>query len=161
MSSADLIPNAGIEPLSSGNAGYSDDKDWFLQSIIGLADLGLEIGITLTLSGSIMSGTLISGRTYFKEIAKKVKGADGGVTLGGENILEDIANFWEGYSSLYDRPADAGEDYVKPPAGYIHLRSAFSFSPSGDRLPSNGEGPLWRGRLASVSGFSLGSLSSS
>ncbi|CAN7752546.1 hypothetical protein D9M68_412210 [compost metagenome] len=52
------------------------------------------------------------------------------------------------------------EDEQQTPPTYIHLRGAKFFGPGGEAIAiNNGAGMLWRGRIAEVSGFLLGTFS--
>ena len=130
---------------------HTDNKDWFLQDIIRLVDLGLSMGITLTVGGTVISGQLISGKVYFEKIATLVRG--GSTNLGGDT-LSAIGDSFERYTAIYDKPDDADENWRSSLATYIHLERARHYIPGQHGMP--GDGTLWRGRLAEVSGFSLG-----
>lgn len=134
---------------------HSDDKDWFLQSVIKLVNAGMEIGVTLTLPGSIVSGTLISGHSYFVEISELLRSTSSPKNEK-KNFLLGVADLWEKNASIYE---DDASEQMNTTIGYIHLRDAYFYSPSGDRLPTGKVGTLWRGRLAAVSGFCVGVIS--
>ena len=40
------------------------ERDFFLQVLVKIVDTGLEIGITLSLGGGLVSGDLIDGKKY-------------------------------------------------------------------------------------------------
>lgn len=47
-----------------------DDKDWFLQSLINMVNSGtFSFGVTLSVSGFLVSGQLIGGKEYFDGFA--------------------------------------------------------------------------------------------
>jgi hypothetical protein len=135
--------------------------DWFLQQLVDLANDELaKFSITLHSGGLVITGTLISGRTYFREWADEVaQSMVGANTQGTEWLRELLARFGDIYP---DRPLDerfeAGED-VQLPRGthYIHLRDA-RFLLGAELVPTN-RPVLWRGRLAEVDGFILGAIS--
>lgn len=130
-------------------------KDWFLQSIIGVAvSSGVEIGVTLTIGGSIVSGTLISGATYFKELGEKLQSEP----EGEHGIKHILGKGWSEYQNIYQKPSDAEEDWETPKANYLHLRNARYFAPGQQSLPRD-VGFLWRGKLSAVDAFALGALS--
>jgi len=123
--------------------------DWYLQSLVSICNASdLEIGITLTVGGSIVSGLLIGGRKYFERFAKQFSEAWPGE--GKEAIRLALAKS----ASLYDKSAD---DKQEPAAGvqYIHLADARVFH--GQQSVAS-TGVLWRGKINAVSGFSLGNL---
>lgn len=135
----------------------ADAKDWFLQSTIeSVIAAGVEIGVTLTVGGAVVSGTLISGKTYFKELGEVLAGA----SQQEGDMQSVLGSSWSKYSAIYEKPEDAPEDWRAPPAGFIHLRDARYYAPGQGPLPSN-QGVLWRGKLSAVDAFSVGSLSTS
>lgn len=139
------------------SSGAEGERDWFLQSVISLANSGAEIGITLTVGGAVISGMLIAGRTYFKELADMIRGvAD--EEEEANPMLEAIAESWDKLSEIYDKPEGATAEWDPGPFGYIHLRNARVYAPGGGVLPSSPSGVLWRGRLTQISGFAIGQL---
>jgi len=127
--------------------------DWYLQSLVDMANRhNIEMGITLVLGGSTVSGTLVSGKRYFEEFSKEFSNAWPD-NESKELIREHFAN----YAKIYDSPEN-DKDERPPLPQYIHLKNSKIHSPSGS-LPAN-MGVLWRGRISAVSGFSLGSLNS-
>lgn len=126
--------------------------DWYLQRLVAIVNnTNVEFGLTLHVEGAIVSGLLVSGRRYFETFAQEFAGAYPDDEDGKENIRKALAS----HASIYDEPQ--AETEVLPPQ-FIHLLNARSFVPGGKPLPSN-RGVLWRGKINSVSGFSLGSLS--
>ncbi len=129
--------------------------DWFLQSTIEtVINSGVDIGVTLTVGGAIVSGILISGRKYFEELGDALSAAS--QTEG--DMQSVLGGAWKQYTAIYDRPEDAPEDWQAPPAGFIHLRNAKFHGPGQPPIPTN-QGVLWRGKLSSVDGFSIGNFS--
>lgn len=130
-------------------------KDWFLQSTIEtIIAHGVEIGITLTVGGAIVSGMLISGKKYFEELGDTLAAA----SEAEGDMQSVIGNAWKQYTAIYDQPDDAPEDWQPPAASFIHLRNAKFYAPGQPPIPSN-RGVLWRGKLASIDGFSIGNFS--
>lgn len=126
--------------------------DWYLQRLVAIVNnTNVEFGLTLHVEGAIISGQLVSGKRYFETFAQEFAGAYPGDEEGKENIRKALAS----HASIYDEP-EAGTEV--PPPQFIHLLDARSFAPGGHQLPSN-RGVLWRGKINSVSGFSLGLLS--
>lgn len=58
----------------TANATTSVDAaplDWFLQSLVNMANTdSLQIGITLQVSGLLVSGVLVGGKAYFEGFAE-------------------------------------------------------------------------------------------
>lgn len=128
-----------------------DNKDWFLQNLIRIVNLGTgTFPITLNVGGFLASGILIGGKEYFENF-----GTDfAGMFPPGEsanNIKESIAQ----YGDIYTLDKYKQESKI----GYIHLKNARFFNTSGNPIPVSNKGVLWRGRIEEVSGFCLGLLS--
>jgi len=124
-----------------------DQLDWFLQTLVGMVNrnLGVEVGVTLQVSGLLVSGLLTSGASYFEGIANDI--------AAGFQETQDsdaIKQAFVGYADLYKRPS--------PTTAYLHLKEARFFDPAGTPIPTH-RGVWWRGRLSEVSGFVLGTLS--
>ncbi len=129
------------------------ETDWFLQSLIGFANRwGLEMGITLQVSGMLVSGTLISGAKYFEEFAAQFAGG----FKNNAELSEPFHELISSYKKIYDVASEEDSDH--PPPNYVHLRNAQFYQPGQKPLPTN-QGVLWRGRVAEIGGFNLGSLS--
>ncbi|MCD2157900.1 hypothetical protein LQL77_29620 [Rhodococcus cerastii] len=112
-----------------------------------------EIGITLHASGLIVSGRLISRRRYFELLIENLENSrSAGVGAFGQLFVP--------FRDLYAEDTLSGEltEEEKETAlksdGFIHLRDAQTFSPTGHALP----GTLWRARLTEITGWSIGSL---
>jgi hypothetical protein len=113
-------------------------------------DVEVDIGLTLHVSGVVVSGDLISYDSYLKALAARLR-EDGPPECRAER--EAFARVIDGGRGISTDPADR-EGGAAPPY-YIHLRAAVIHSPGGPgRLPRT----LWRGRLSHVSAWSLGRL---
>ena len=126
-----------------------DDKDWFLQELVIMANSGnnISFGITLNVGGFLVSGHLIGGKTYFEGF-----GADFVSNFDDNDAAEKVkATFVQRGNDIY--PSNENQS---PPA-YIHMREARFYNTSGNPIPGN-RGVWWRGRLSAVDGFSLGVL---
>ena len=127
------------------------ERDHFLQTLVILANNDdIEMGVTLTVGGFLISGMLISGKKYYEKIK----------TLLSENIDDDSA--LEYIQSIIDLPMavykDDDDDDRPINIVFIHLRNAQFFGSDGSHIPQP-DGALWRGRISEVSGFFLGNLS--
>jgi hypothetical protein len=128
------------------------DQDWFLALLVGLANSGTQFGITLQVGGFLVSGTLSGGAEYFDNFALDfARGFPS--PEGAETMRTAFASGGDIYRNLKD-----GDE--QPPTDYIHLKGARFFNTSGNPIPTE-KGIWWRGRTSEVSGFVLGSLSSS
>lgn len=131
------------------------ETDWFLQNLVSFAnDWGLEMGVTLQVSGMLVSGTLISGVKYFEEFAAQFSG---GIKNSSE-LSEQFHQLISSYKEVYD--VETTEMNNRLPPNYIHLRNAKFYQPGQKPFPTD-HGVLWRGRVSEVGGFNLGSFSGS
>jgi hypothetical protein len=112
----------------------------------------LSLGVTLHVSGSIVSGDLISGRVYFQELDRRIQ--DAHVDPEAAETLAALAQYGTALADRY--PAEAFEsDPAHEPDRviYIHLRNATIYAAG-----ISPTFPLWRGRLTQVSAWSWGIL---
>lgn len=135
---------------------YKSDRDWFLQDVIRLANLGLGIGITVIAEGAVISGTLIGGKQFFEELAAEMGKASYAGNDGAE-MLKMIGESWAANGLRYVKPEGAADDWAPAAPGFIHIKNARIYSPGQSGMPSN-RGVLWRGKLNAISGFSIGSF---
>jgi hypothetical protein len=102
------------------------------------------MGITLTVGGALISGNLISAQAYFQRVIESVTN----VSKPGENPgVDAVTELLKARTPLGGGPIAAQ---------YIHLRDARIYNGGSDPLPTNGSN--WRGKIASVDGFSLGRI---
>ena len=143
------------EQINQSQSSNVEQNDWLLQSLVNMANNdGIEIGITLQVSGILVSGDLVSIETYFDEI--------------GEEFLSGFVNRLEVEELIKDSFSKFGERFTKiqtdkteidqPLPQFLHLKNARFFHTSGNPVPTN-RGVFWRGRISEVGGFCLGNLS--
>jgi hypothetical protein len=108
----------------------------------------VEIGITLFVQGSILSGLLIGEKAYFEGLSNHIK------TPGvfGKDFQQLIALL----QSLGTSSSGNQEEQNQLENEFIHLKNAKFYS--GNCLVPSDRGTYWRGRLRRVDGFSLGQL---
>lgn len=143
------------DPSSEGSDTFNDgvERDLTLQVLTESVNrTGLEIGVTLCVGGALVSGIMISGKTYF----------DGLNSLMSENAdNEDVISFFkeifDAQSSFYD--FDHESKWQLTNKGYVHLKDVRFHGTDGSQIPSTA-GTLWRGRISQVSGFNLGTFGS-
>jgi len=125
-------------------------SDWFLQRLASFAnEHGLEMGITLQVSGLLVSGTLVSGARYFEAIAENFSQGLARHADLARVMKEGVASFAEVY-------ADVGGT-TPPLPQYLHLKDAQFFSTTGTPVPEN-QRVWWRGRVSEIGGFTIGQL---
>ena len=127
---------------------FAVPHDWFLQSLVNMANDGFEIGVTLQVSGLLVSGVLVGGKAYFEGFAEDFSSG-----LNDPVTAEAVRGSFAKYGEIYKKEGDD----APPPPQYIHLKNARFFNTSGNPIPGN-KGVWWRGRISEVAGFTLGSL---
>lgn len=117
---------------------------WFAKFVNG-GQVGVSVPVTFTIGGGLVSGHLISEADYFEQLASDFSVAlpEAAKAAGKELIL-----------SL--QPTLAVDENDQPACQFVHLKGAQVFNGSSNPIPSSGT--LWRGKISSVEGFSLGSL---
>jgi hypothetical protein len=137
-----------------------DDVDFVLQALAKAAnDVGFRMGITLSVGGALITGTLVGGREYFEHFGREFKDAYYPAHAPDEESLGRLNEVFDDLAKRYDK-ASLAEDHpnahVELRPAYIHLRKAQVIH--GDlRIPTSERG-LWRGRLTAVDGFFLGTV---
>ena len=128
------------------------NQDWLLENLIEkYVSLGVGMGITLNVKGTLITGTLCSGLEY-------LKGVSGVLAEGQEegSLGHAMAQVFASYTHVYEKPDDAGEDWTPPRVGFVHLKNARFLTPGQKAVPDNPT--FWRGRLSSVDGFTVGTM---
>ncbi|HCE5957204.1 hypothetical protein ACP0IK_10575 [Pseudomonas aeruginosa] len=140
------------DPVFTNFSWNGRTTDWFLQELVGNVNRYPEarLSITLFTMSGMLSGTLISAEEYFQLFADSF--------CQGWESEEKKATARSYFLSLGPSPSkdEASSLTEDAPSQYIHLKNAKHFSPTGE-VPNN-DGLLWRGTIASISGFSLGQL---
>ncbi|HEV3007258.1 MAG TPA: hypothetical protein VGX78_22500, partial [Pirellulales bacterium] len=160
MSSDSPQPDQPNAP-SASTVPPEHSSDWFLRVLVKLADhVGLTTWITLVVDGSHVTGELISAGQYASEFKEQFLG---GIDTLSESTREAATDLLDAASVALDPKAvheaakrqagDAAVALLEP--DFIHLRSARVVHSPEIGLDIRG-GALWRFRLASVDGFSLG-----
>jgi hypothetical protein len=127
-----------------------EDHDWFLSQLVTWARLGIEMPITLSVKGQLVSGILVAQKRYMEEM--RSLNAAGLKDSPGIGAAID-----ETFQVVIDAIPEVGEgDEKLPPPIYLHLQDARYYA--GDNpLPST-TGLWWRGKISSVDGFSIGQI---
>jgi len=131
------------------------DCDWVLQSLARFANIGAKTPITLTTGAGLVSGIVIGGGEYMDLLQKQVAQAWPGVD---SETLDRVFSGWkETYSANKDQEPDENEAKEEALTLYIHLMDARVLN-GGTFVPTSA-GVLWRGKIDSIIGFTLGTLS--
>tara|TARA_R110000850_G_scaffold191075_3_gene317196 strand:+ start:657 stop:935 length:279 start_codon:yes stop_codon:yes gene_type:complete len=74
----------------------NDRPDVFLNAIIGMTGPGVSIGLTLTIKGIVVTGTLVSQERYFEQVKQDLReGFERAFQEGAEGLLASIGKFGE------------------------------------------------------------------
>jgi len=140
------------EDISSGMPAVpSAQHDWFIQSLVNVANVApLSFGVTLQVSGLLVSGYLVSGKTYFEAIGQQIVS---GLSQNAA-LADQMRKMFATFESAY--PNDPGQS-ERPVPQFVHLQNARFYSTDGTPVPSN-EGVWWRGRISQISGIVIGIL---
>jgi len=139
-----------IDEMKSYAAGDNAPvKDWFLQYMVNLANQNqFQQDITLTVSGLLISGTLIGVRTYFDALGDYFASSFDS-NAGSEQVRVTFHEIGEQCACI--SPSEKTES-----PSYIHMMNVRIFSAEGKAQSENRAGLLWRGRISEIQGFSLG-----
>jgi hypothetical protein len=124
--------------------GVNDDRarDWVLTGHVVGANTYPGLGITLLMPGTVVCGRLIGEREWAAALDRRMTEAwqqrDQTTFNWGDIVQQQVSAFGQ------------DDDSVNPT--WIHLRDAQLFAAGIGSVPCG----LWRGRLADVSGWSLG-----
>lgn len=129
----------------------SAQHDWFIQSLVNIANVApLSFGVTLQVSGLLVSGYLVSGKAYFEAVgAQIIRGVAQNAALA-DQMRQMFATFEAAY------PGDPAQK-ERPVPQFVHLQNARFYSTDGAPVPAN-EGVWWRGRISEISGIVIGIL---
>jgi hypothetical protein len=126
-------------------------SDHMLRTLAAIPEKSqMELGITLNVSGLLITGYMISQATYFNNLIDGLNASN--ADSEAKVLLVDFL------SQLRDKLEDERlNKRTHPFPEFIHLRDTTLYPSEGQGMPSYGEA-LWRGRIQSVDGFSLGEM---
>ncbi|TMV44816.1 hypothetical protein FE783_31265 [Paenibacillus mesophilus] len=126
------------------------EKDWLLAAYVAVVNgSSIEMGVTLSVGGTTISGMMISGQTYTRLLIESLRAA-------GSSGAETIANaLEEPLTAFYGNRVEQDSEQVAN-IGFIHLKNVKILGGNNQFIEFNN--CLWRGRLSTVDGFILGNL---
>lgn len=134
--------------------------DRALHLLLLAAERDTRLGVAVCVGGVVVSGRLVSTKTYARAVADHFLSATGATAM-------DSA-FAEAFGELVDDATDVaqGDRRATPDAaayeralGFLHLAEARILSGAGV-LPHGRHGVLWRCRVIDVDGWAVGELTS-
>ncbi|WP_019813647.1 hypothetical protein [Saccharomonospora saliphila] len=125
--------------------------DFLLQAFVDAANQmdDFAMGVTLSVSGGLITGDLVTARRWMEEVATLVE-------LEGSEAAYHVANVYREQAGIYKMRAAQNRGEVHGEVTYVHLRDSQWVQPSGHLGPE--PGVHWRGLLTEVAGWSLGRL---
>lgn len=109
-----------------------------------------NVGVSLLVGGSWLTGSMIGGRMWFDQLAQLVNSQTGSDDGRLFHLIGETA-----YPSESERSA-AGQPPLDTEPGFVHLREARLLTGSAVRVPD--PGGLVRVKLSSVDGWMVGIL---
>lgn len=114
---------------------------------------GAEIGVTLNLPGTCVSGSMVSAETWAQAVASLAdSGPEAGTPSEVGRYLSQLAIPWSESRARWEQAPDGDVGPFELPL-FIHLVGA-KFLSGGALVPA--DGVPWRGRLSQVAGWSYG-----
>jgi hypothetical protein len=144
------MPEAPVsESMKTQAAKAPHESDRLLQALVSVPErTSLELGITLSASGLLITGFIISQEAYFDTLIEGVS-----KTKANEEMKGLLADFLE---QLKDPIIESTADKSIFPR-FIHLRDVKIYPSEGRGMPTLGH-TLWRGDISKIDGFSLGEM---
>lgn len=111
---------------------------------------GMEVPITLSVNGVVISGTLIGASAYYEGVTKAAEGLQDSTM--SKIISKKLNDLKEAYTKQKQEDKEKEENENSPT--FIHLKDAKYLGT--DRQPAGpSSSNWWRGRISSVDGFSF------
>ncbi|MBY5942354.1 hypothetical protein KUW00_15850 [Halomonas sp. DP5N14-9] len=128
-----------------------ESNDFLLSMLVGMAESGASVGITISVNGTLVTGNLISQKKYVDELVSNLRAPLESVFPEHSNsMLESFSRIGNMSNGSSGTEGESGE------YEYIHLGEAQHFV-GNSAIPS--DGVLWRGKLTAIDGFILGRIS--
>lgn len=144
-------------PDSTSLLDQPEGHDWFLVYLIWLAEHSVESGVILAIGGSLLSGSLVSGRRFIDSVTA---GLEQGIFTGmsdsadAELLRKTMIDSIAGFKDVYPHEGIPDLSNFKPT--YVHLINARLITGSGPAIPANGF--AWRGKIKDIAGISPGQI---
>ncbi len=147
-------------------SAYWQEPDFLLTDLVSLLanKADSQIGITLMVRGSILTGTLVGEREYLRRINEMLKrmARDAMPKPSKEDLasLDDAFSFDELIEDEYPAEDEAEDKALDPsPIRHLHLKDPVIIYPGSTLSFLESELPILRIRLATVDGWMLGRIS--
>ncbi|MGW3186153.1 hypothetical protein ACWDD9_43480 [Kitasatospora sp. NPDC001119] len=123
--------------------------------------LDFSVSVTLTTTGGVVIGNLVSGREWANDYRRQLEGTPAAAFFDEvfENLAESLATKTAENEEENQETDDDGETDDDAEPQFIHLTKAQYLS-ANELIPHGNPHP-WRGRLDQIVAWSLGALSTS
>ncbi|WP_226527714.1 gas vesicle accessory protein GvpU [Metabacillus niabensis] len=115
---------------------------------------GIEVDITLSVNGSIVSGTLIGATAYYEGVTEASKNFEDSTM--SKIISKKFHDLKEEYAKQKQQEAEKESKEKENSFTFIHLKNAKYVTNQHEITHTNGT--WWRGKIASIDGFSFSSF---
>lgn len=119
-----------------------------------------EVGVTVHVKGAVISGLLISGRSFWNLIVKGLEAtaemSEGPKSSGAQLFADFFRINLDRFEKIRDEYQ--ANDTLPPRPVHIHLRQASTYLSGGEPALIQ---PTWRGRISEVDGWSFGNFGES
>jgi hypothetical protein len=128
-----------------------NDNDEILEFLIRkVEETGIGAGITLCINGSILTGNLIKSRVYYDKMIEMYDFDNSQLTAKNQEEIDK----WSDYHAEYvDLITELKKKDNQHNLKYIHLENVTFRNVNSNILT---QAIVWRGRLSSIDGFSIG-----
>ncbi len=147
------------DPGARSTAARPADRT--LALLLHAAERGAHVGLTVTVDGAVVTGTLVGTVDYCRALADQFVAAEGGTVMDEafaeafRTLMDDAHGVAQG-----DRRATPDAASFDQAVTFLHLVEARYVSGS-TFLPHGRHGVLWRCRVGDVASWSLGDLTRS
>ncbi|MFD2213329.1 gas vesicle accessory protein GvpU [Metabacillus endolithicus] len=115
---------------------------------------GVEVDVTLSVNGTVVSGTLIGATAYYEGITEASKNFQDSTM--SKIISKKFHDLKEEYAKQKQEESDQESKDNSTPFTFIHLKDAKYLNTNSQETLNRGT--WWRGRISAVDGFSFNSL---
>ena len=132
------------------------DNDEILEFLIRkVEETGIGAGITLSINGSILTGNLIKSKIYYDKMIEMYDFDNSQLTAKNQEEIDK----WNDYHTEYvDLINELKKQDPQQNLKYIHLEHVTFRNVNSNILT---QAIVWRGKLSSIDGFSIGISSNS
>ncbi|MDL4840380.1 gas vesicle accessory protein GvpU [Aquibacillus rhizosphaerae] len=122
--------------------------DALLDMLLSLVEEdGVELAVTLTVNGAVISGYLIGASDYYEGITESA------LALQDNTLSKIIAKKFNDMKNAYVKQKQNDEENNEKTPTFIHMKNATYFKL--DKQDTSGNTTWWRGRISSVDAVSF------